>query len=316
MFLTDMQIGGYGGIDLESVKKYATKNIYTTFVGVGLDFDAELVQKITTNIRGANYDSVKDAKSFKKALDRDFAYSITTIAHSLKVSLLGDNYKIEAIYGAPNANAVTPNQIVPETLSREVMSIGTLFPGSANSADEIRGCIMLMKIKHQEGKDASPIMLRVQYEDRRGEPHEQDTCVQIPPYPEGKSRYFQNKGIRKAVLLTEYTILIRETLAKRTPQDQKETIQKFTEHFLEEMGELGDKRLFREIKILQKLTEPPQPEPYQRAGQNAPVGRNLMGPQPRYMGPQPRYMGPGPTAPTIPYATPTPATGGTAPNSV
>ena len=62
-----------------------------------MDFDAALVQHITSDIRGANYDSVKNAKSFKKALDREFAYTITTIAHNYKVSLLGDNYKIDAV---------------------------------------------------------------------------------------------------------------------------------------------------------------------------------------------------------------------------
>jgi len=39
--------------------------------------------------------------------------------------------------------------------------------------------------------------------------------------------------------------------------EQKELVKKFTDFFLEEMGELDDKRLFREIKILQKFMEQP-----------------------------------------------------------
>ena len=64
------------------------------------------------------------------------------------------------IYGAPNANAKNPNQVVPTALSHEVMKVGTLLPSSANSADEVRGSMMLMKITPVAGKDSSTISLR------------------------------------------------------------------------------------------------------------------------------------------------------------
>ena len=39
-------------------KNYSMKGIYMTFVGLGLDFNSSLVNKIT-EVRGANYFTVK-----------------------------------------------------------------------------------------------------------------------------------------------------------------------------------------------------------------------------------------------------------------
>lgn len=49
------------------------KRIYTTFVGVGLDFNVNLVEEIT-KFRGANYFAVHSAKEFFKRLDIEFDY--------------------------------------------------------------------------------------------------------------------------------------------------------------------------------------------------------------------------------------------------
>jgi len=166
------------------------------------------------------------------------------------------------------------------------MRVGTLLPGVANDAGEIKGSVMLIKISAVEGKDISTINLRVTYEDRYGKPHQKDVTVQVPPCPSGNSNYFQTKGIRKAVLLMQYTTIVRESIKvanKILPESQKQKVKEFIEHYLTEMGELDDKRLFREVKILEKFLEAPQPK------QNQPV------PTPGY---RPYFHGFRPVGPT------------------
>jgi Ca-activated chloride channel family protein len=64
--------GETGGEDLESrLESAAEDRIYSTFVGVGIEFNTELVE--TTNaVRGGNYYAVHSPQQFRERMDEAF----------------------------------------------------------------------------------------------------------------------------------------------------------------------------------------------------------------------------------------------------
>ncbi len=69
IFLTDAMpnLGETGDLGLfRMLEDNADRGIYTTFIGIGVDFNTELVEKIT-KIKGANYYSVHSARSSRSA---------------------------------------------------------------------------------------------------------------------------------------------------------------------------------------------------------------------------------------------------------
>jgi Ca-activated chloride channel family protein len=71
----------------------AESRLYTTFVGMGVDFNTELIE-IITKIRGANYYSVHSAKEFGKRLDEEFEFMVTPLVFNLRLVLEAEGYKI------------------------------------------------------------------------------------------------------------------------------------------------------------------------------------------------------------------------------
>lgn len=69
VFLTDAMpnTGYYDDSSRDKLaKKYADEKIYSTFIGIGVDFDTELIESMT-KIRGTNYFSIHSEKQFKKS---------------------------------------------------------------------------------------------------------------------------------------------------------------------------------------------------------------------------------------------------------
>jgi Ca-activated chloride channel family protein len=74
----------------------ANNKVYTTFIGIGVDFNTELVEYIT-KIRGANYYSVHSAKQFKERMDDEFEYMVTPLVFDLHLNLNATGYEIEKL---------------------------------------------------------------------------------------------------------------------------------------------------------------------------------------------------------------------------
>lgn len=64
---------------LNLTAEISKKNIYVTFVGVGLDFNSAVVKRIA-EIKGCSYMSVKTSNDFKKMMDEEFRYFVTVAA--------------------------------------------------------------------------------------------------------------------------------------------------------------------------------------------------------------------------------------------
>jgi len=280
IFLTDAMpnLGRTNEGDLINIaEKNATRGIYSTFIGIGVDFNTQLVEHIT-KIRGANYYSVHNDKEFVRRMDEEFEFMVTPLVFNLQLTLDSKGFEIEKVYGSPEADEA----------SGDIMKINTLFPSATND-EKTRGGLVLLKLR-KIGEDAT-ITLRISYENRKGEFSANEKVIVFNE----QMKTFSN-GIRKGVLLTRYANLLQNWM-----QDEREYLQKskwifpgiddinhrgclppndkfllgkwerksqpltvskkyktafkyFMEYFKEEMNQLGDEDLAKELEILHKIT--------------------------------------------------------------
>jgi Ca-activated chloride channel family protein len=197
IFITDAMpnLGetGEGGL-LKILEENADKGIYATFIGVGVDFNTDLAEKIT-KVRGANYCSVHSAREFEERMDEEFEFMVTPLVFDLTLQLDSPGYRIERVYGSPEADVATG----------EIMKVNTLFPSRAEEG-EVKGGIVLIKLEEIFADYDGEITLRVTYRDRNGT-LDGDEAVVI--FPDVEPDFYQNDGIRKAVLLSRYADLLK-----------------------------------------------------------------------------------------------------------
>ncbi len=257
-------------------KSNSLDKVYSTFIGIGVDFNTELIEAIT-KIRGANYYSVHSPEEFNERMDDQFEYMVTPLVFDLNLTLEADGYDIEKVYGSPGANEATG----------EIMKVNTLFP-SAIEGGETKGGLVLLKLN--KISDNASLNLEVSYEDRNGKKYQNQENIDFP----NKNNFYDNLGIRKGILLSNYADLIknwirdervsqadekpilplidmeegivlsrpfpielgkweRQSLPLEVSGDYKDLFKEFLNYFEEEMDNLGDDSLEQEREILEKL---------------------------------------------------------------
>ncbi len=169
----------------------ADNKIYSTFIGIGVDFNTDLIESIT-KIRGANYYSVHSEKEFATRVDEQFEYMVTPLVFDLTLSLESTGFAIEKVYGSPEADQSTG----------EIMKVNTLFP-SKSQEGQTKGGIVLLKLK--KISNSGDIRVKVSYEDRVGKADSSEATVKF----EKNTEYFENTGIRKGILLSRYANLLK-----------------------------------------------------------------------------------------------------------
>lgn len=204
------------------IQKNANRKIYTTFIGVGVDFNTQVIETLS-DVEGANYYSVHSSQEFKKIMSEDFEYMVTPLAFNIKLDFAAEDnyYKIDEVYGT-DTNKKTDGTI---------MQINTLFPSSSNSNGENKGGVVLLKLSENSygayttDRISMPkIKLKVSYKDRSGEEHSNIQEVTLPKATEvdSKGEYYANTGIRKAVALTRYANLMKNwILYERSNEDKR-----------------------------------------------------------------------------------------------
>ena len=210
-------------------------------------------------------------------MDDEFEYMVTPLVFNLTLTLEAEGYDIEKVYGSPEANEATG----------EIMKVNTLFPSSKEEG-ETRGGLVLLKLK-KISPEAS-LKLKVSYEDRMGDIESNETDIEISR----EAEYFENLGIRKGILLTRYTNLIknwinderanyekpepfipcltretgiiepcpiqlgrweRQSIPLMVSEHYKDLFEEFRNYFEDEMEDIGDDNLDQEIEILEKLID-------------------------------------------------------------
>ena len=200
----------YGTIDDEGLMKYVKENsekgVYTSFVGVGVDFNTELIEAIS-DVKGANYYSVHNSKEFKDRMGEEFEYMVTPLVFDLQLNLKSEDYEIAKIYGSDTANKENGN----------IMKVNTLFPSKTTSNGEVKGGIILLKLKKKNDKTSGNINLSVSYKDRDGKEFSNSEDVVFAEQEE----HYDNSGIRKAIVLTRYANAIKNWIMYERTGEQK-----------------------------------------------------------------------------------------------
>lgn len=255
----------------------ASNGIYTSFIGIGVDFNTELIETLT-KIKGANYYSVHSGYDFRERLDEEFEFMVTPLVFDLALTLEADGFEISKVYGSPEADEATG----------EIMRVNTLFP-SRSKEGETRGGIVILKL--QKTSDSASIVLKTSYKDRAGRKDGSEAEIEISQ----KSDYYANSGIRKGIILARYADLIKSWIndtrkyykrSEPKPFDfwinrerglwppepmpalgqwERESIdlevsehygimfKVFKNYFSEEIKSIGDKNLEQELEMIDKL---------------------------------------------------------------
>lgn len=270
----------------EYVKENADKGIYTSFIGVGVDFNTEVIECLS-DVKGANYYSVHNTDEFKKIMSDDFEYMVTPLVFDLELKFDSSNYIIKNVYGTD----------AKEKNTGTLLKVNTLFPSSSNSSGEAKGGVVLIKIApaivdyNELGHEGTKII--VSYKDRDGKEHKNEQNITFDSRTEER---YDNTGIRKAIALTRYANLMKDwilfershrgtfqistdtgikdcpymsyeevrtllgenerTSAKlNVSKEFSEVFAKFKEYMKNEIKEIGDENMNQEIEILDLLVK-------------------------------------------------------------
>ena len=198
--------GDYGKNSLMGlVKNNATSGIYTTFIGIGVDFNTELIETIT-DVKGANYNSVHNNKEFTKRMGEEFEYMVTPLVFDLSLDVQSDDYDVTAIYGSDSASVKTGN----------IMKVNTLFPSKSEDG-EVKGGVILLKVAPKKDDGDGIIKVKVSYKDRNGNEYSDTQDVSF----KNKEEYYDNSGIRKAIVLTRYANTLKDWILYERSEDKK-----------------------------------------------------------------------------------------------
>ena len=177
------------------IKSNSDNNIYTSFIGVGVDFNTELIEKVS-DVQGANYYSVHDSAEFNKTLVKEFDYMVTPLIYDLNLDFISEDYEIENIYGTDSADKSTGN----------IVHVNTLFPSSTNSEGDVKGGIIVLKLKKKNNSNGNKIELKVSYKDTSYKEYNDSENIEFKVQ---KDDYYDNSGIQKAVVLARYVNTIK-----------------------------------------------------------------------------------------------------------
>lgn len=189
------------------IEKNAEDKIYTSLIGVGVDFNTELTEKIS-DVRGANYYSVHSSSEFKKTLADEFDYMVTPLIFDLDLSFKSEDYEIENVYGTDSVNKTTGN----------IMHINTLFPSSSNSEGEVKGGIVVLKLKKKPESSSNNISLSISYKDSKEQEHSNKEEVQ---FKQSTNDYYDNTGIQKAIVLARYVNTLKNWIIYENSNNQE-----------------------------------------------------------------------------------------------
>lgn len=183
------------------VKDNAKNGIYTSFVGVGVDFNTEVIECLSY-VKGANYYSVHSSEEFKKIMGKEFDYMVTPLVFDLELKLDSNEFEIAGFYGTDTKDKSTGT----------IMKVNTLFPSSSNSEGEVKGGVILLKLKplsyttQYDKISSQKTNIVVSYKDVNGNNHTNEQKVTFGDIEEG----YDNTGIRKAIVLTRYANLMKD----------------------------------------------------------------------------------------------------------
>lgn len=99
LFLTDMEDATGSTLD-SMIEEQASYGLYTSFVGIGLGFNATLAERVTKH-RGANYFSITRAEEMRQVIVEHFDWNYFPIAFDVEVSFQSGSLELVEAFGTP-----------------------------------------------------------------------------------------------------------------------------------------------------------------------------------------------------------------------
>lgn len=232
-------------------------NIFTTFIGVGVDFNTDLVTRLS-KVRGSNYFAVNSEEEFIKTLQNDFNYIVTPLCFDVYVKFESKKFEIDRTFGSEyDFEGKEKADTLNEMKKGGVLKIETLT-AYEKSVGGIKGGVVLIKLKEKFEKDDEiqqdyNMIVSVEFDDIKGEKHLVRKEIDGKLLME-KKEAFASSGVRKAILLSRYVCFVKEFLVENPDRVKKfEERQNFLEYFEKEMICLKDKTLEEELESLKSL---------------------------------------------------------------
>eukprot|EP01026_Neomeris_dumetosa_P068724 TRINITY_DN67446_c0_g1_i2.p1 TRINITY_DN67446_c0_g1~~TRINITY_DN67446_c0_g1_i2.p1 ORF type:complete len:531 (-),score=56.90 TRINITY_DN67446_c0_g1_i2:586-2178(-) len=189
------------------VSQNAQEGVFTSVIGIGLDFNSTLVEFLTKT-RGANYYNVYSPQQFRDKLDAEFDFMVTPLVFDLKLEIdpssfnNGLGWQVIKVYGSPNLDGGL-------NVEGTIIEINTLFPAPKTEDGAIKGGVVLLKVFKPSGK-VPPFKLKTSYKDRNTL-EITETFQEVVTFTETNrgDEYYGSSGVRKAILLSRYVDLLR-----------------------------------------------------------------------------------------------------------
>ncbi|KAI8812080.1 hypothetical protein BJ742DRAFT_80244 [Cladochytrium replicatum] len=228
MYMTDLNSCSNTANDELTLVELVEKNaealpggIYTTVIGLGMDFNVRLVEKIS-KARGCRYGSITSVTEFRRTIQEEFDFDVVPCAFDIHLSIVDGPWRIARGYGSPELGNINNDGAEEAILSSE-------FPVALDENGHSKGGFILFKLKKladsffrgNKGKepavDDSIIKIRMTWKDLCGNECEDVQTVSVNPTAiivagdesETTSQY-QSTAIRKAIALVEYINLHTE----------------------------------------------------------------------------------------------------------
>eukprot|EP01025_Chloroclados_australasicus_P026643 TRINITY_DN2645_c0_g1_i1.p1 TRINITY_DN2645_c0_g1~~TRINITY_DN2645_c0_g1_i1.p1 ORF type:complete len:710 (-),score=35.40 TRINITY_DN2645_c0_g1_i1:357-2294(-) len=239
------------------VREYSlrTDPIFTTLIGVGLDFNSALT-RVMLQTRGANYFSVYSPSALREKLDEEFEFIVSPFIFDLRVevdaaSLSGtDGWFILEAFGVPE-----PQGGVTVTDKSTILQVSTLFP-TPSSSEGSKGGIILLSV-FPKSNTPRPLKLSLSYKDTDFNSYGFTSTVN--QFKDFSNERYGTIAIRKAIVLSRYVQLLQNWLqdvkaSKLTvPQKVGNDFIRFINYLLDENKVIKDPQLDEEVTLLKKL---------------------------------------------------------------
>lgn len=233
-------------------KEVADENIYTTFIGIGIDANPDLIDSLTSTT-GANHYFVDSVEEFNERIDEEFAYTVTPLVFDLTLTVEGEGFEIDGVYGSPNEDAST---------SGEVMSVKTLFPSHGDEGT--KGGVITVSMSEAEPGDN--VRISTSWTERDGTKGGDVTQVHIVDEDE----YYESGDTRKAVALCQYAEQMkswledmnvdsssfeRDSTELNVPENHKNNLKELLSYFESQAENIEDEALDEEIETLRDIID-------------------------------------------------------------
>jgi len=212
-YFTDMMVTS-GDLDsnklLEAFRANADLKIYTTFIGIGVDFDTDMAAAISKT-RACNYFSVHSPSEFKTLMSEEFDYVVSPNVFDIKGTMKSEGWKVERVFGSPGFE-------IP--IEGTLYFIDSSFP-SGTRRGETKGGVILIKLQKDPNQASSSIQFTVEYTTVDGKKFQETEPFVIGEDPKDNKDVYQNSCVRKAVLLTRYVSFMKHFLRDEMNTDPK-----------------------------------------------------------------------------------------------